>query len=286
MSDIAIPMASEPNPQEVQKPPELKPDFGAAFLGPQFPKVKTISTTQAARNATAALQKAIEKTLKDGSNEFGKVDSDNFSVSVSVFSAHEDVPLFEFSHIGKNVTSSLDQEKSDTNTIYRIGSVSKLLVVYTLLVALGDEGLDDPITKYIPELKEDSAHGDEVHRCRWSDVTLRSLAGMVSGISRDCKAISLPPYPHALRRQLELTKYADCAGDISAVEEKDAAWPPLDKSEIIVKGNSFAMGRPDYEPPTMEGMSSRTMSFCIMFPSRKSSCDFGKHPQRGTSGQC
>lgn len=39
----------------------------------------------------------------------------------------------------------------DSNTIYRIGSVSKLLIVYTDLAAVGDVSFNEPVTKYIPE---------------------------------------------------------------------------------------------------------------------------------------
>lgn len=40
----------------------------------------------------------------------------------------------------------------DSNIIYRISSVSNLLIVYTDLAAAGDVSFNEPVTKYIPEL--------------------------------------------------------------------------------------------------------------------------------------
>ncbi|KAL7267962.1 hypothetical protein RUND412_009431, partial [Rhizina undulata] len=61
-----------------------------------------------------------------------------------------------------------------------IGSITK---VFTILGALLQSGvcLDDPITKYVPELTEGSNSG----RIRWGEITLRALGSHLSGIPRD-----------------------------------------------------------------------------------------------------
>ncbi|KIN00494.1 hypothetical protein OIDMADRAFT_104394 [Oidiodendron maius Zn] len=52
--------------------------------------------------------------------------------------------------------------------MYRIGSLSKLLTVYTLLAEVGNENLDDPVTKYVPELAAAAAEDgkNELHNIR------------------------------------------------------------------------------------------------------------------------
>jgi CubicO group peptidase (beta-lactamase class C family) len=43
---------------------------------------------------------------------------------------------------------------ADSNTIYRIASISKLLTVYTYLITAGDSSFNDLITKYVQELAQ------------------------------------------------------------------------------------------------------------------------------------
>lgn len=77
-----------------------------------------------------------------------------------------------------------------TNTsLYRIGSISKLFTVYTLLVNYGWEHWDDNITKYLPELQGAANLDDDtsVAHADWSKITVGGLASQLSGIGRDCE---------------------------------------------------------------------------------------------------
>ena len=79
-----------------------------------------------------------------------------------------------------------------TNTsLYRIGSISKLFTVYTLLVNYGWEHWDDSITKYLPELQgaANLEADTSVAHADWSKVTVGDLASQLSGIGRDCEFI-------------------------------------------------------------------------------------------------
>jgi CubicO group peptidase (beta-lactamase class C family) len=100
---------------------------------------------------------------------------------------------------------------ADSNTIYRIASISKLLTVYTYLITAGDSSFNDPITKYVPELAQ-YAHTaanvlstDDIDTLDWKDITIGSLASHLTGVGRDASgapvveqlylSAGLPPVP-------------------------------------------------------------------------------------------
>jgi len=72
---------------------------------------------------------------------------------------------------------------ADTNTVYRVGSISKTVTAYLmmLLVQAGKINLDDPVIKYVPELSKLNRDGkDEGDR-----ITFRQLADHTSGLARE-----------------------------------------------------------------------------------------------------
>ncbi|KAF3039889.1 hypothetical protein E8E12_003956 [Didymella heteroderae] len=99
-------------------------------------------------------------------------------------------------------TSSLDSETETEiqktegvkevgpDTIYRIGSVSKIFTVLAFLAEVGDTHWNTPITEFIPELAQFSARAltqpiDDVRRTDWEDITIGALVAQVSGVGRD-----------------------------------------------------------------------------------------------------
>lgn len=76
----------------------------------------------------------------------------------------------------------------DENTVFRIGSASKLWTVFTFLASAGEASLYDPVTKWVPELQTAAVGADDaVDFVRWEDVTIQELASHLSGVGRDCK---------------------------------------------------------------------------------------------------
>jgi CubicO group peptidase (beta-lactamase class C family) len=81
------------------------------------------------------------------------------------------------------------------DTVYRIASITKLVTVYALLVQQRRINLDDPVTKYVPELAAAAASDkaarkatglfDGVAKVRWDQITVRSLACQLSGVARE-----------------------------------------------------------------------------------------------------
>jgi CubicO group peptidase (beta-lactamase class C family) len=152
------------------------------FLGPVFPAPlnlgKTNALTSAAHMIAANLSAAIAAAQ-------GGMDANSFAVRA--ISVSEAEPLFEFYHTARSI-SSVGAQKVNADTVFRIGSISKLFTVYTLLLRGGFDVFEDQVTKYIPELRRaaNSPNFDPVQDVNWNDITVGALARQLSGILRDC----------------------------------------------------------------------------------------------------
>jgi hypothetical protein len=153
------------------------------ILGLSFPTPKSLSTSSLIQDASANLTATIEQTLQSGQSlDF------NTSFSVGIFSIASSDLLFQYHHSAPSlVNSTTGITAVDADTIYRIGSVSKLLTVFTYLIELGDASWSDPVTKYIPELQTASG-SDPVSSAAWADITVGALAAQLSGIGRDSES--------------------------------------------------------------------------------------------------
>ncbi|KAK3342051.1 beta-lactamase/transpeptidase-like protein [Lasiosphaeria hispida] len=113
------------------------------------------------------------------------------SYSIEVFSTSPSNPLiFSWHHTApalaqSNATAGV--RRTDADTVYRLGSLTKVFTVYTWLVQDGDVRWNDPITKYVPELAAVAERGreDPVGSTPWDEVTVGALASQMSGAIRD-----------------------------------------------------------------------------------------------------
>ena len=69
----------------------------------------------------------------------------------------------------------------DADTVYRMGSLTKIFTVYTFLVEAGDIHFDSPITDYVPELAAlvNNRSANVIKRVAWEDITIRDLASHI-----------------------------------------------------------------------------------------------------------
>jgi CubicO group peptidase (beta-lactamase class C family) len=83
--------------------------------------------------------------------------------------------------------STAKELKPEVNgdTVFRIASISKTITMYALLREKSIN-LNDPVTRYIPELMHKKK---EPWLVDWEQVTLRSLASYLSGMPRDSKSV-------------------------------------------------------------------------------------------------
>ncbi|KAI9883364.1 MAG: hypothetical protein M1823_004876 [Watsoniomyces obsoletus] len=167
--------------------------LGARFcppLGAVLPHPRNLSTNSVVREAAANLSSALDDATQ-GRNPDVPYQANVTSSSVSVRSIYDSDFILRHHHTAPVRNDSLGGTTNVTSdTLYRIGSITKVFTVLALLLQEGKVSYDDPVTKYIPELaalasKKDSEGTRDVDRVRWNDVTLRALAAHLSGIGRD-----------------------------------------------------------------------------------------------------
>ncbi|KAI1175651.1 beta-lactamase/transpeptidase-like protein [Nemania sp. FL0916] len=157
------------------------------LYGLGYPKPKDLSIEVGIGNTKAALDSVFGQYI-DNANNTG---SDRFSYSVNVFTANEDTPLWTHYWTAKNLESlnTTGVRTIDGDTVFRIGSLTKIFTMLTFLAEVGDASWNEPIAKYIPEvaaLMEDGA--DTSHSLTtpdWGAITIGSLASQISGLMRD-----------------------------------------------------------------------------------------------------
>jgi Beta-lactamase class C and other penicillin binding proteins len=158
------------------------------LLGPLWPAATGLSSdpvvSEALQNITTAIQQAS--------------DAGNFSsasISLQIFDANDPDALLSLFSTSADINTTLGVSEVDENTVFRIGSTSKLFTMLMLLIQNGFGSLEDSIADYIPELRDavvdlfhNSTHWDNgIDFTRWNEVTLGELATHLAGIGRDCK---------------------------------------------------------------------------------------------------
>ncbi|KAK6088102.1 beta-lactamase-like protein 2 [Seiridium cupressi] len=161
----------------------LCPPLGAVLPAPKAPSSSlhiqsaVLQLKQVLQNVTAALN--------------------NSAVSFGVQSIHETEPLLEF-HYTPPEFGSHGVKEVDSNSVYRLASTSKL---FPALAILRTEGMDlnDPITKYLPELRDlnkQSRAQNELWTIDWDDITLGALSSHLGAPSDLVTDLSTDPDVH------------------------------------------------------------------------------------------
>lgn len=151
------------------------PPLGAVLPAPRSPSTHPAVRT-AAENLTSTLDGIAASLNASG-------------ISVAVRSVHEDAQLFSW-HFTPPVTSGVGTDSIDGDTIWRVGSVSKMMPALAALQR-AEVDMEASVVEYLPELEENEAEG--VNAVRWRDVTVRSLANHLAGLATDCES---PFYGH------------------------------------------------------------------------------------------
>lgn len=158
------------------------------LLGPIYPRPTDLSHDA---SFNAAMQN-ITNTLQDSINA-GKFSGD--SLSIQIFDASDAGSLFSLSYTAEDVNKTLGVSQVDENTVFRIGSTSKLFTMFMILIDNGFASMQDPIANYIPELRQavnELSHNATMSQngidfTKWNEVTVGQLASHLAGIARDCK---------------------------------------------------------------------------------------------------
>jgi len=124
------------------------PENALTLLGPVYQATTNSSWPQYA-NAASQAHDALSKAIATGMSAYGAIDNQSTSFSISVFSATDNSTIFYFHFEAPGLNGSYTRGKLTDDTIYRTGSIGKLLTIYTWLVDIGDSVFLDPITKYV-----------------------------------------------------------------------------------------------------------------------------------------
>jgi CubicO group peptidase (beta-lactamase class C family) len=153
----------------------LRPTEDCPILGPAFPSSFDIESTRAFQDAVASFPNLIEALFEDGT-----LNKTHSSISVDVYSTFTNRTIFSYYHAAPGINFTLSQGVLNDDTIQRIGSVTKLVTIYALLVKGGYEILYDPVTKYLPELAG-NPHNDPLGHVRFESLTIEALASHMGG---------------------------------------------------------------------------------------------------------
>jgi hypothetical protein len=152
------------------------------LAGAVYPAPSQLGSSDTFTKATETFQHELSKALKSESI-YGPIGNDTtFSLEVyslkegSLFSQHYNAPALPVAGV----------EEVNSDTVYRVGSISKLLTTYLYLINAGFETWSDSITKYVALKGSDSA----IDSVAWDEVTVGALISHLSGMTRDG---SMPP---------------------------------------------------------------------------------------------
>ncbi|KAI8630378.1 beta-lactamase/transpeptidase-like protein [Xylariaceae sp. FL1651] len=183
------------------------------LAGPGYPSPSKFNNSSLLADAIAS----FEDTIK---NKQLNLEPNDTAWAVALFSSNENKVLYE-----RYYTPPVDVgvTQVDSNSIFRIASISKVFTVWSFLLEVGYERFNDPITAYVPELMNltysSRARGREVYNdidhVRWNEITLGQLASHAAGIPRDPTGNEL-------------------AAELSADQVAALGFPPLNKSEVPV----------------------------------------------------
>lgn len=150
---------------------------------------QNLAADRSIRQAAQEASKYIDRISKNGTT--GEFQPNTTSFSVNIFSAHESESMFQY-HYTSSLLNTSSTKKVDENTVYRIGSISKLITVFALLLQEKRVHFDDPVTDYVPVLariaaRQEAGEIDAVAVPQWSQITIGALASHLAGVARSCK---------------------------------------------------------------------------------------------------
>ncbi|KAL4746355.1 hypothetical protein BDW72DRAFT_210498 [Aspergillus terricola var. indicus] len=185
--------------------------------GPIFPAAQRAGDSAAMKQAARSFTESLHDIMHPASTSLiTAIDPDLTSFAVQVYSARDSKPLLEYYHTATSArNNTLGVNRIDGDTVFRIGSCSKIWTVLLLLMETGEELFHEPVRKYFPEVENaiEDLDGDlnEVDEVRWKDVTIGDLVSQMAG----------------LERSYGLGDHAATAGLMEQL-----GFPPLEKEEI------------------------------------------------------
>ncbi|KAF4982476.1 hypothetical protein FZEAL_1901 [Fusarium zealandicum] len=163
------------------------PFSACPLIGAYYPPPTILKSSSAFKQLQSEFTKVFDKLIKDGgSKDYGAITPNTTSFSVVLFGGSEalrDDPVFFEYHYTSPEDQSLTKTNLSSTTQFPAGDLTMVFTVYAWLVKNGDHW-ETPITEYLPELADIKGS----LTVPWKDVTIGSLAGQISGLSRQSQA--------------------------------------------------------------------------------------------------
>lgn len=165
------------------------------LYGQNYPAPTSLLLSPHIQHASASVRAQIS-AAQNQATPYGALDTRTTVFSMEFFSLNEEDPIFTFHYTPKDYASMHTSGASavDSDTVYRVGSVSKLWTTYLWLIVAGETSWNEPITNFVPELasiaaaaaaaspRQTSSTTDGVD---WTAITVGALASHMAGIGRD-----------------------------------------------------------------------------------------------------
>ncbi|KAI1090268.1 beta-lactamase/transpeptidase-like protein [Rostrohypoxylon terebratum] len=221
--------------------------------GPAFPKPLRLPENESVKTALANLQEKFANITKG---------SQNYSMSIQVFSANDPTPLFSLSHTAPSLASqnSTGVKTVDGNTIFRLGSLTKVYTIYTFLINAGDSHWNEPITRYVPELQALANRSDPVNYVAWDEITLGGLASQLTGIPREYALLGELTQSKETRGQVIQLGFPPLSQD---QKPPCGAFPTCDRAQFFQGIGSFYPSLAPFQTPAYSNVAFQLLGYAL-----------------------
>ncbi|GKU15397.1 unnamed protein product [Fusarium langsethiae] len=124
-----------------------RPTEECPILGPVLPSGFDLSKSKVVQEVKSNFPATIESILSSGI-----INEAHTSFAINVFSTATNESLYSYYHAAEALDDTLSTGKLDDETVFRIGSVSKLYTAYALLANSGFDVVNRPVTEILPRV--------------------------------------------------------------------------------------------------------------------------------------
>ena len=190
----------------------------ADFLGPSYPTPVDLSSnhsivSQSWDQLTSTLQSYLHDAVQDCSTA-GLSGIGNITFSISMFSLNDPHATdLQFHYTSPEIANATNGTHNvDSNSIYRLASVTKVFTVLAGLLCLTPADWERPLTEIVPafdRISQRAAVKDPIDTIQWNEVTPSALAAQIGGVTRDIMPFGIGDllYQAALNPALDLTSF-------------------------------------------------------------------------------
>ncbi|KAJ5639546.1 uncharacterized protein N7484_007408 [Penicillium longicatenatum] len=161
------------------------------LLGPTYPPFKLETRDPIIVDSLKNLTESFDELMRTGIGENGPITKNTTTLGMALFSANngnaQDEPFFwQYHYTAPEYKKIIRRSQNVTkDSIYRIGGLTEVFTVWSLLLTVGDKIFNDPVTKYLPELANGSSTATSISHTKWDEITVGQIASHMAGTARN-----------------------------------------------------------------------------------------------------